>query len=55
LGLSRRVSCYTLKQPGKDQAMGEQLLVASQVVPRFGYRRMAAWLDMSESRVRRMW
>jgi len=55
LGLSRRVSCYTLRQPGKDQMLGEQLLGASQNVPRFGYRRMAAWLLLSESRVRRMW
>ena len=35
--------------------MGERLLVASQAVPRFGHRRMAAWQDLSESRVRRMW
>jgi len=55
LGLSRRVVSYTLKQPGKDQTMGERLLVASQAVPRFGHRRMAAWQDLSESRVRRMW
>jgi hypothetical protein len=28
---------------------------ASQDVPRFGYRRMAAWLDVGEARVRRLW
>jgi len=55
LGLSRRVTSYALKQPVKDRAMGEQLLSASQAVPRFGYRRMAAWLSLGESRVRRMW
>lgn len=55
LGLSRRVSGYGLRQPDKDQALGAQLLSASQEVPRFGYRRMAAWLSLSDSRVRRMW
>jgi transposase InsO family protein len=55
LGVSRRVTCYALKQPGKDHVMGAQLINASQQVPRFGYRRMAAWLSLSESRVRRMW
>ena len=55
LGLSRRVTSYVLKQPEKDQAMGDRLIAASQDVPRFGYRRMAAWLSLSESRVRRMW
>ena len=55
LGLSRRVTSYALKQPEKDQAMGDRLIAASQDVPRFGYRRMAAWLSLSESRVRRMW
>jgi len=55
LGLSRRVTCYALKQPGKDRLMGQRLIRASQDVPRFGYRRMAAWLSLSESRVRRIW
>jgi transposase InsO family protein len=55
LGLSRRVTCYSLKQPGKDRVMGQRLMAASQDVPRFGYRRMAAWLSLSESRVRRLW
>lgn len=36
LGLSRRVSGYTLKQPEKDRSLGERLIAASQEVPRFG-------------------
>jgi putative transposase len=55
LGLSRRVACYALRQPSKDRTVGDRLIAASQDVPRFGYRRMAAWLSLSESRVRRMW
>lgn len=55
LGLSRRVACYALRQPDKDRALGDRLMRASQEVPRFGYRRMAAWVASSESRVRRMW
>ena len=55
LGLSRRVTSYRLKQPGKDRTVGDRLITASQDVPRFGYRRMAAWLSLSEARVRRMW
>lgn len=41
LGLSRRVSSYALRQPGKNQALGTRLVGATQDVPRFGYRRMA--------------
>ncbi len=55
LGLSRRVATYALKQSEKDRRLGERPLAASPEVPRFGYRRMAAWLAMGESRVRRMW
>jgi len=55
LGCSRRVAGYQLVQPDKDKMMGERLLTASQNVPRFGYRRMAAWLCLSDARVRRMW
>lgn len=55
LGLSRRVAGYTLRQPAKDQCLAEQLLAASPQVPRFGYRRMAAWLDVGQSRTRRLW
>lgn len=35
--------------------MAERLLAASPKVPRFGYRRMAAWLDLGEARMRRLW
>ena len=55
LGLSRRIACYALRQPDKDRVLGERLIRASQDVPRFGYRRMAAWIALGESRVRRMW
>lgn len=55
LGVSRRVSGYALRQPVKDQAVGERLMAATQEVPRFGYRRMAAWVSLSESKVRRVW
>ena len=44
LGLSRRVAHYALRQPGKDRALGEQLMATAQAYPRFGYRRSAAWL-----------
>jgi len=37
------------------ELVGERLIAASQEVPRFGYRRIAAWLSLGESRVRRMW
>lgn len=55
LGLSRRVAGYTPTQAAKDKAVADQLLAASPQVPRFGYRRMAAWLDLGEARVRRLW
>jgi transposase InsO family protein len=55
LGLSRRIACYALRQPDKDRVLGERLMRASPEVPRFGYRRMAAWVAVGESRVRRMW
>lgn len=55
LGLSRRIASYAPRQAAKDQAVAEWLLAASPKVPRFGYRRMAAWLDLGEARVRRLW
>ena len=55
LGLSRRISSYKPRQAAKDQAVAEKLLAASPQVPRFGYRRMAAWLALGEARVRRQW
>lgn len=55
LGLSRRVTGYELKQPVKDQRLGERLIESSQELPRFGYRRTALWLDVSLCRVKRLW
>lgn len=55
LGVSRRVTSYEPRQAAKDQVVAERLLAASPQVPRFGYRRMAAWLDLGEGRVRRQW
>ena len=55
LGMSRRVSGYLLRQPLKDHVVGGRLMRASQEVPRFGYRRMAAWLGLGEAQVRRLW
>lgn len=55
LCLSRRVAGYPLRQPAADQTLAERLLAASPQVPRFGYRRMAAWLGVGEARVRRLW
>ena len=53
--LSRRIPGYRLRRPEKDQHVKTQLLSASQEVPRFGYRRLAAWLTLGESCVRRLW
>lgn len=55
LGFSRRVCGYVPQQATKDRALAERLLAASPEVPRFGYRRMAAWVNIGEARVRRMW
>ena len=55
LRLSRTVSCYRLQQPEKDRPYAERLIATSQQFPRFGYRRMAVWLSLSEKRVRRLW
>jgi putative transposase len=55
LGLSRSVACYQLQQPQKDRPYAQQLIATSQQFPRFGYRRMAVWLSLSEKRVRRLW
>ena len=54
-GALRIVATYTLMQPDKDRCLGEQLIATTQEVPRFGYRRMSAWLALGESRVQRMW
>jgi putative transposase len=53
--LSRRIAGYTLRQAEKDRVLGEQLIVTSQQLPRFGYRRAAAWLGLSDAKVRRVW
>ncbi len=42
LGLSCRVTCYELRQPVKDKALGERLLDSTRQLPRFGYQRTAA-------------
>jgi putative transposase len=55
LGLSRTVACYQLQQPEKDRPHAQRLIATSQQFPRFGYRRMAVWLSLSEKRVRRLW
>jgi len=55
LGVIRRIAGYAPCQAGKDRVVAERLLAASPKVPRFGYRRMAAWLDLGEARERRLW
>lgn len=55
LGLSRAVAQYRLRQPEKDRSVVEAVVETSQRFPRFGYRRTAAWLEMGETRVRRLW
>jgi transposase InsO family protein len=49
------VACYRLQQPEKDRPYADRLIATSQQFPRFGYRRMAVWLSLSEKRVRRLW
>lgn len=44
-----------LKQLEKDRYLGDGLIAVSQEVPRFGYRRIAAWLSLGESCVHRLW
>src|SRR5262249_11741323 len=55
MGWSKRVADYTLRQPQKDAAVARCIVEASQRYPRFGYRRMAAWLQLGETRTRRLW
>lgn len=55
LGFSRRVASYELRQPKKDALAVQQMIEASQRFPRCGYRRMAAWLRIGETRTRRLW
>jgi putative transposase len=55
LGFSRRVPGYELRQAAKDAGTIQQMIEASQRFPRFGYRRMAIWLRVGETRTRRLW
>jgi putative transposase len=55
MGWSYRVAEYQLRQPVKDQPIAQRLVDTSQRFPRFGYRRTAAWLDLGQRRVRRLW
>lgn len=52
---SRRVAAYTAKQIASDAALLEQMKLMSLLHPRFGYRRIAAMLNESPKRVRRLW
>jgi transposase InsO family protein len=54
-GVSRRVAGYILKQPQKDQQLGQVLRETSGRYPRFGYRRVAVMSGHSEGRVWRLW
>jgi transposase InsO family protein len=54
-GLSRAVAQYRLRQPERDRPAVDALLATSQRFPRFGYRCAAVWLEMGETRVRRLW
>jgi len=44
-----------LRQPEKDRPVVEAVVATSQRFPRFGYRRIAAWLEMGETCVRPLW
>jgi transposase InsO family protein len=54
-GVSRRIASYPLRQPGKDEQLGSQLIEASSRYPRFGYRRIAVMTSQSAGRVWRLW
>jgi len=55
LGLSRSVERYGLKRPGRDRELAGRIQDVSQQHPRFGYRRVAAWLDESDKKIWRLW
>jgi putative transposase len=55
LGLSRSVEHYALKQPGTDAKRSGRIRGLSQQFPRFGYRRVAAWLNVGDKRLWRLW
>ena len=54
LGLSRSVEHYALKQPGTDAKLLGRIRDLSQQFPRFGYRRIAAWLKVGDKRLWRL-
>ena len=51
LGLSRSVEHYARKQPGTDAKRSGRIRDLSQQFPRFGYRRIAAWLHVGDKRL----
>ncbi len=55
LGLSRWPESYELRQSARDSELAGRIQDVSQQFPRFGYRRVAAWLDVSDKRIWRMW
>jgi len=55
LGFSRNAARYSLKQPGKDKALTEQIMHLSQQYPRFGYRRIAVMANRAPGQVFRLW
>lgn len=55
MGLSRSVERYGLKRPGRDRELAGRIQDVSQQYPRFGYRRVAAWLDESDKKIWRLW
>jgi putative transposase len=54
LGVSRSVEHYTRKQPGTDAKLSGRLRDLSPQFPRFGYRRVAAWLNVGDKRLWRL-
>jgi predicted transcriptional regulator len=54
LGLSRAVEPYARKQPGTDAKLSGRIRDLSQQFPRFGYRRIAAWLNVGDKRLWRL-
>ena len=55
LNLSRRVAQYALRKPAQDQVLMASIQSTSQAHPRFGYRRVAVWLNLGQKRVWRLW
>jgi hypothetical protein len=55
LGLSRSVEHCALKQPGTDAKLSGRIRDLSQQFPRFGYRRVAAWLNVGDKRLWLLW